>query len=136
MSAVTKSLITAIVGLIFAVFIGTQLGKGSWMFPVGIGLIGLLGGLYSLFFKAIRLEALILGFLVFGYIVGNRGFAQLSLTPNAPVYVGEVGMMACLALLALRAALKRERLIPRTPLSLAIVIFILLGSVRLAMDLF
>ena len=136
MSAVAKSLIIAIFGLLFAVFIGTRLGQGSWMLPGAIGLAGLLIGLYSVFFKAIRLEALILGFLVFGYIVGNRGFAQLTLTQSSPVYFGEAGMMACLALLASRAALKRERVIPRTPLSLAIVAFITLGAVRLAMDLF
>jgi hypothetical protein len=136
MSAVAKSLIIATCGLVFAVFIGTQLGQGSWMLPGSIGLAGLLIGLYGLFFKAIRLEALILGFLVFGYIVGNRGFAQLTLTQSSPIYFGEAGMIACLALLGARAALKREPLIPRTPLSKAILVFLLLGAARLGADLF
>ena len=45
-------------------------------------------------------------------------------------------MMVCLALLLSRVALKHERLIPRTPLSTAVLIFLIAGAVRLVADLF
>src|SRR5437764_9936358 len=113
MSAVVRSAIIAIIGLILAVMVGTKLGGDSPLFGIAVIGAALLLGAYKLFFKTIRIESLILGFLVFGYIVANRGFAQLTLAPNTPMYVGEVGMVACLAILGARLALKRERLIPK-----------------------
>src|ERR1043165_5752675 len=106
------------------------------MVPITLLGAGAVFGIYKLFFKAVRVEALIVGFLIFGYIVGNRGFAQLTLTHVSPVYLGEAGMVICLAILASRAALKRERLFPRSPLAWSIIIFLIIGATRLAFDLF
>jgi hypothetical protein len=134
-SAAIQSIIIAVVGLILAIVLGSVLGQGDWVIPIAVIGAGLLLGLYKLFFKAVRLEALILGFLIFGYIVGNRGFAQLRLTHTSPVYLGEAGMLACIGILASRLALKRERLFPKTPLSWAIVAFVFIGGVRLCCDI-
>jgi O-Antigen ligase len=135
-SAAIRSLVIAITGLILAIILGGQVGNGSWVLPLLILGGVTLFGIYKLFFKAVRVEALILGFLIFGYIVGNRGFAQLTLTHTSPVYLGEAGMLACLAILGPRLALKRERLVPKTPLAWAIVAFLLIGAIRLYGDLF
>jgi O-Antigen ligase len=133
-STVVKSLITGAFGLLLAVILGYQVGHGSWTVPILIagGCIGIF--LYVGLFKTVRIEALILGFLLFGYIVGNRGFAQLSIKPNSPLYLGELGMLACLFLIAMRRALTRERLIPRIPLAWAIAAFLLIGGLRLYLD--
>ncbi len=136
MSAIVQSILIAIIGLVVAVIVGAQLGGGSWIIPIVILSMGILFAVYKIFLKAIRIEALILGFLIFGYIVGNRGFAQLTLTSSSPVYLGEAGMLICLAILAARVALKREQLIPRTPLSWAILAFLGIGAVRLCCDVF
>jgi hypothetical protein len=136
MSALVQSILIAIIGLVVAIFVGAQLGGGSWLIPIVILSMGILFAFYKIFLKAIRIEALILGFLIFGYIVGNRGFAQLTLTHTSPVYLGEAGMLVCLAILATRLALRREQLIPRTPLSWAILAFLGIGAVRLCADLF
>jgi hypothetical protein len=101
------------------------------VFAGGTALIGI----YILFFRAIRLEALVLGTLIVGYLVGNRGFAQLSLTQGTPLYVGELAMLTCLGVLGLRFALNRESLIPKTGLSWAIFAFVALGGIRLYFDL-
>jgi O-Antigen ligase len=135
MSASVRSLIIAFFGLILALFFGSLLGQGSWTPALIAGSLVLVGG-YIIFFRTIRLEAIILTVLLSGYIIGNRGFAQLSFTQNTPLYLGEAGMVVCLALLASRVALKHERLIPRTALSGAITIFLALGAVRLAADIF
>jgi O-Antigen ligase len=136
MSAAVRSIIIAVAGLIVALYFGALVGQGSWLLPATLAGAVILLGVYIVVFKAIRLESLILGFLIFGYIVGNRGFAQLTLTAHAPTYLGELGMLACLALLGVRMALKRERFIPRSKLSLAIVAFITIGLLRLWCDIF
>ena len=136
MSAAIRSLIIAIAGLIVAIVLGSQVGSGSWVLPLLIFGGILIFGIYKLFFKAVRVEALILGFLIFGYIVGNRGFAQLTLTHTSPVYLGEAGMIVCLAILGSRLALKRERFFPKTPLGYSIIAFLLIGAIRLYGDLF
>ena len=136
MSAAVRSIIIAVFGVILALYFGALVGQGSWLVPAALAGGVILIGIYLIFFKAIRLEALVLGFLVFGYIVGNRGFAQLTLTEHAPTYLGELGMLACLALLGFRMALKREPIFPHSRLSFAIVAFIVMGLTRLGCDLF
>jgi O-Antigen ligase len=134
-SAAVKSIIVAIIGLIFAVALGSQLGHGSWLVPAGVAGGCVLFATYVVFFRSVRLEALILGFLIFGYIVGNRGFAQISLTEHPPLYLGEVGMLACLAGLGFNFALKRDKPLPKSALSWAILAFIAIGAIRLYFDL-
>src|SRR5437763_1976254 len=109
MSATIRSIIVAAAGLILALYFGSLLGKGSWLLPGTLAGGVLLIGVYIIFFKAIRLEALVLGLLLFGYIVGNRGFAQIHIGGQTPIYVGELGMVICLALLGFRVALRREQ---------------------------
>src|SRR5690348_4024959 len=114
--------------------LGQELGQGSRMIPIvlAIGCIGTF--VYVALFRTVRFEALILAILLFGYIVGNRGFAQLTFWPNSFLYVGEVGMVACAFFVGARRALTRERLIPRTPLAILIVCFLVLGGIRLSFD--
>jgi len=133
-SAVAKSIVVAILGLLVAIILGVQIGQSSWMLPTVVagGCVGTF--IYLALFRTVRFEALILGFLIFGYIVGNHGFAQLSIRPNSPLYVGEVGMIACAFFVAIRGALTRERTIPQIRLAWLIVAFLLVGGVRLYLD--
>ena len=133
-SAVIKSLIVAVIGLLFAVLLGMQLGQSSLMLPVAVASACAGTFIYVAFFRTVRFEALIIGLLLFGYIVANRGFAQLTLRQGTFFYIGEVGMVACAFLLLIRAALTRERPIPNTNLAWAILAFLVLGGVRLYLD--
>ena len=122
-------------GLLAAVFLGTQVGEGSWALPTLILIGCALVLAYLLFFPKVQIEAPIVGFLLFGYIVGNRGFAQISLGgPSSPLFLGEVGLAICLGLLALRLAVNRERPIPNLQLAWLIFAFLLLGGLRLYLD--
>src|SRR5690348_17876802 len=116
--------------------LGQELGQGSRMIPIvlAIGCIGTF--VYVALFRTVRFEALILGILLFGYIVGNRGFAQLTFWPNSFLYVGEVGMVACAFCVGARRALTREQLIPHTVLAAFIMAFLVLGGIRLYFDVF
>jgi len=133
-SAKIQALIIAAVGLLFAVILGAQLGQNYHLIPVGIASACIGTFLYVAFFRTVRFEALTLAFLVFGYIVGNRGFAQLSLKPNSPLYFGELGMVACLFLIATRRALTREPVFPKIRLAWAIAAFLVIGGLRLCLD--
>ena len=134
MSAAIKTFIVGTLGLLFAVVLGMQLGESSPTVPLVVTALLVAAFVYLSFFRTIRLEALILGFLLFGYIVGNRGFANISLTAGSPVFFGEVGMVVCLALFAARLAIARENPIPRTHLAYAIVAFLIFGAARLYGD--
>lgn len=135
MSAFAKSVVISIIGLLFAVVLGVQLGEGDWGLPILI-LIGCAGTLlYLFFFRSVQIEAPIVGFLLFGYIVGNRGFAQISLGgPGTPLFLGEVGLAVCLGVLGLRMAVRRERPIPNLQLAWIIVALLILGGARLYLD--
>ena len=135
MSAVVKSAIVAVFGLLVAVLLGIQLGEGSWALPLMFAGLGVLAFGYSLLFRGLRIEAVVLGLLLFGYIVGNRGFAQLGIGgSSSALFVGEMGMVLCAAGLIVRLAVRRERFIPSAHLAWAIVVFLVLGGVRLYFD--
>ena len=78
MSASIRFFVVAAIGLPFAVVLGSQLGSGQWTIPIIILSTCLLGALLHFFAKGIRPEALILSVLLVGYIVGGRGFANIS----------------------------------------------------------
>jgi hypothetical protein len=133
-SATVKSVIVAGLGLLFALILGSQIGQSSWRIPLAVAIFCAVAFIYVAFFRTVRLEALILSFLVFGYIVGNRGFAELRLTNTSPVYLGEAGLLACAFLVLARRALTREQLIPRTPLAAVVLAFLFAGGIRLYFD--
>jgi hypothetical protein len=70
-----------------------------------------------------------------GYIVGNRGFAQLFLLPNFPLLPAEAGLLVCTPMLIFRMAFKQAAALRRDGLNLAILAWMLLGAARLPFDL-
>jgi hypothetical protein len=133
-SPVWRALVVAVPAFLLALILGSELGKGFWLLPVTLAGGGVLLGLYILFFRAVTLDALIVGVLVFGYIVGNRGFAQLHIGGHTAIYIGELGLAACAALLGVRFAIRRSKIVPKTALGWAIVFFVILGGIRLSLD--
>lgn len=134
MGAQVKTVLVAVLGLFLAVYLGYQLGEDSLALPLVFTGVCIVFAVYMLFVRSIQFEALILGFLVFGYIVGNRGFAQLSPSGQIPIYFGEIGMVGCLVLIVTRSIFTRGNLIPKHPLALPIMLFLVLGAVRLLFD--
>src|SRR5438874_840761 len=88
-----RAAVVAVPVFLLALILGSQLGTGSWLLPIILAGGGILFALYVLFFRAVTLDALILGVLIFGYIVGNRGFAQLHIGGQTSIYVGELGLV-------------------------------------------
>src|SRR5205814_2064049 len=133
-SPLWRALVVIVPGLVLAIWLATQTGTGNVSVPLYflIGVVVLLG--VKIFTKRIRLEALILGILLFGYIVGQSGFGHFSFSPRRGIYLGEVGLMICLAALFMRRAFTRERLIPPSSLAWVVFGFIALGAFRFVYD--
>lgn len=79
-------------------------------------------------------EAWLLGFLVFGYVIGNRGFAQVMPVPGLPVFLGELGLGFVVALVALRGALQRELPIRPSVLHGLLLAWMAVGAGRVVWD--
>lgn len=81
-----------------------------------------------------RPEAWALALVVFGYIIGNRGFAQFSPTQSLPLLPAEIALFAGAAATGLRTARRQTAAVLSDPLNFAILVWMLLGAVRLWPD--
>ncbi len=113
-------------------WMASELATEEFLIPSAIlGLFCVLV-MFTVFVKGIRFETSVLCALLVGYLVGNRGFADLA--PVKPLYPGEIGMVAIFICLLVRFAIARE--LPDFSGWMARVIFLYcaLGAVRLLTD--
>jgi hypothetical protein len=129
----SKEIFFALLVLGFAVCSGVWIAQGETLLPVAAG--GALVCVIVARLSPIGFNALALGLLVAGYVIGNRGFAQLTVSGSLPLFPAEIGMAATLAVLAWECA--RERALPprRDGLNFALILWMALCSVRLPLDL-
>lgn len=80
-------------------------------------------------------EAWLLAFMVFGYVIGNRGFAQITPVPGLPLFFSELGLAFILALVALRGALQRRLPIEKDWLNVLLLFWLAIGSARIFWDM-
>ena len=79
-------------------------------------------------------EAWVLAAALFGYVIGNRGFAQLSLSSQVPLLPAEAALLCGAAAVFVRTALHRTSAFNRDSLNIALGVWILLGLARLWID--
>lgn len=79
-------------------------------------------------------EAWLLAFLIFGYVIGSRGFAQLAPIPSLPLLFGEIGLGITATLMVLRGALQRELPVRRDWLNGLLLLWLVLGTGRIGWD--
>ena len=80
-------------------------------------------------------EAWLLAGALFGYIIGNRGFAQTNLSSDVPLLPAEAVLLVTVPALVARMAFGQVRAIHRDGLNYAILTWILVGAARLPLDL-
>ena len=80
-------------------------------------------------------EAWLLAWVVLGYILGNRGFAQSSLLSGVPLLPAEAVLLVAVPAIGVRMAFGRVQGMYRDSLNYALFAWILLGAARLPMDL-
>jgi hypothetical protein len=80
-------------------------------------------------------DAWFLGVVLLGYVVGNRGFAQLQPSRQISLLPAEAVLLVAVPALIARMAMKRATGFRRDGLNCLILIWILYGSARLPLDL-
>lgn len=84
--------------------------------------------------QPLPLSTVILGAAICGYIVGNRGFAQIMLLPNQPLLPAEAVLMLAGSLLLVQCAWRHDLPFRRDPLNLLLLTWIALGTLRVVFD--
>jgi len=114
-----------------AVYIGWDIGQGSLALAAIAAFSGLL--LAVNIWADILPDALVGGAVLVGYLVGNRGFAQLS-APGIPLLPAEFALGMGLVCMVWRSARARALFVRRDSLNVVLIILILAASIRLPLD--
>lgn len=115
-----------------AMLLGVAIAAGSFFWPA---VVGIALGLFLLArLQPLPLATVVLGTVVFGYVVGNRGFAQLSLTPGFPLLPAEAALLLGGGLLLVQSAWRRELPFRRDALNLALLAWMAVGAARFPLD--
>lgn len=115
-----------------AVLLGAAIASGHFFWPAAAAVAIALFLLARL--QPLPLATVVLGLVVFGYVVGNRGFAQLSLTPRFPLLPAEAALLLGGGLLLVQSTWRRELPFRRDPLNLALLAWMLIGAARFSLD--
>lgn len=117
--------------MLAAVVAGWDIAQGE-MFLVSLVLSAVLLWV-AVRFAGVRADAFVAGLVIFGYLVGNRGFAQLH-APGVPLLPGEAALGLGLALIGWQAVQTRSLPIRRDALNYFVLTWILLGVLRMPVD--
>src|SRR5438270_2578038 len=101
-----------------APWLAYQIAEEEYFWPVAIACA--LAGVAIVYLQPRPLTTLLIGGALVGYIVGNRGFAQLSLAGRLPLFPGEFVLLTGGAALFLGTALRQDSPIRRDALNIAI----------------
>lgn len=123
-------LIIAVVSL--AVFMGVLIARGEWVLP-GAALAAAVAITLSRV-VASNLSTFVLSCLIIGYIAGNRGFAQLSLSNSLPLLPAEIGLGITLVILVWQCARFRQLPWRRDEINFTLIAWIVIGSIRILWD--
>ena len=127
-----RSLVVLLPAVGVMMWIASEVASEEFLIPGAI--LGIFCALvaFTVFVKTIRFEAAVLCLLLVGYLVGNRGFADLAVVK--PLFPGELALAIIVVCTLFRFALTRE--LPDFSGWYARVIFAFcaLGGLRLALD--
>jgi hypothetical protein len=127
-----RTRIAAIIAAIGAVWLGDNIAQQQ------LGLSSLLIAALAIYvvieFQPLSIGDLLLGTVVVGYVIGNRGFAQLSITPNLPFLPAEIVLVVAGGAMLVRAALEHQLPLRRDMLNIAVLLWMTVSSARLYFD--
>lgn len=117
---------------VFAVWLGFDLAEGSY----GVAMLAAAACGVAVLHYLLRLsvDTLVLGLVLLGYLIGNRGFAQLSLFPGLPALPAEVALALGGGWLVVKCALERRLPFELVPLHLSLLALLVVGAGRLVVD--
>lgn len=126
-----RTTLVFIVCSLVAVFLGWQVAEGSyaWAAVMSVAILATI----LVRFARIPADAIFIGFLIVGYIVGNRGFAQL-MPPGLPLLPAEAGLLLAVGWRTILCAFERRLPFRNDPLNWAVLAWLVAGTVRVGFD--
>ncbi len=117
---------------LLAIWIGWSIANGS----LGLAGVAAAASFAAILVRLTRLplSVIVLGLLLIGYVVGNRGFAQIMPLSTLPLFPAELGIMVCLGGLVMDAAMRRAPWWRNDALNWALVAWLALGTARVMID--
>lgn len=116
-----------------AVWSGWMLAEDAYVFPVLIGTM--VAGVLLTRLTGMAIDALVMATLLVGYVIGNRGFAQLMPAPGAPLLPAEIGLIITGGLLIWKSTVSKRLPISRDALNYAVLLWLIVGTLRVLPDL-
>jgi O-antigen ligase len=115
-----------------AVWLSVEIAHGEFFWP------GLCAGALGVFllsrFQPLPLATLVLTTVAVGYVIGNRGFAQVSVSARFPLLPAELALAFCGGLLLVQSAWRHELPFRRDALNLTLLAWMLAGTLRIVFD--
>ena len=127
-----RTLIAAAAGLGLAVYGANDLAQGHYL--VAATLTVVIFWVLAEWSNAALPEAWVIAVTVVGYVVGNRGFAQILVVPSLPIPPAEGALALAGCGLAMRSALGRKLPFRIDALNLAVLLWMAYGTARLPLD--
>ena len=115
-----------------AVWLGFDIAEGSYRWPALFGSVALAAVCVRLW--RLPFDVIVIGWIIIGYIVGNRGFAQLMPIPEAPLLPAEAALALALGWRFVLSARERALPIKRDPLNGLVLAWLLVGTARIPFD--
>ncbi len=128
-----RTWIFGLVGAALAVVVAVNLSEESYAYGILVALV--VGWLVLERASEAAPDAWLLAGALVGYVVGNRGFAQMQPSAGIPLLPAEAVLMVALPALVVRMALKRAAGLRRDFLNYALLAWVVLGAARLPLDL-
>ncbi len=129
----TRLILVSIAASIVAVWLASEMASGNYFWPALAGMAAIAGVLVHLL--RIEGDVILLGLVIFGYIVGNRGFAQFMPIPGIPLLPAEAALMVALGWRLVRCAFARRLPVERDRLHWLILAWLVVGGARFSFDL-
>jgi len=128
-----RLILFAALGALLGLMIGFDLADESYGLAIMVAL-------FCVWLVARRMsdalpDTWVLAAVVMGYVIGNRGFAQLQPFKLIPLLPAEAALLVLVPTLIVRMALKRVTAIRRDALNYAILVWMLVGTIRIPLDL-
>ena len=117
---------------IAAVWLGWLVAESAYFWPMLAASVAVAAILVRLI--RLPIDVIALGLVVFGYIVGNRGFAQLMPVPGLPLLPAEAVLLVAGGWWLVSTAHERHLPWLHDPMNRLILLWIILGTARLAFD--
>lgn len=132
MSLILRARIIIGGAIVCAVWLAWQLAAGDYFWPA-LALALSLGASIVTAFR-VPLDAIAVGVVLFGYLVGNRGFAQIMPVPGIPILPAELALGISGAWIAFQGAFTRQLPFRRDALNGAVLLWLLVGTARVVFD--